>query len=150
MVDVYRTDPLLSIDFRRLYTFTRDSAFFAVRARNNLNYGRRTSRPVDKTIGLRVDQTIALRVPRSSEEYPVPLRRISYSAEKTRVWIAISIYVLVAIVKKELHLERSVSEILQILSVTLFGRDTIYQAWTAFCPQDFDVDCCKQLRLFDY
>jgi len=192
------------IDFRRLYPFPRDSAFFVVRAKNNLNSGRRTSRPVDKTTGLRADQTIVLRVPRSSEDYPVPLRRISDSDEKTRkrfvfltnnfdlaaidmaklykcrrhvellfkwieqhlrikafygtslnavktqVWIAISIYVLVAIVKKELHLERSLSEILQILSVTLFERSPIYQALTASYPQDLDVDRCKQLRLFDF
>ena len=41
---------------------------------------------------------------------------------KTQVWIAISIYVLVAIVMKELGLERSLREILQILSLTLFEK----------------------------
>src|SRR5439155_12371040 len=42
------------------------------------------------------------------------------NAVKTQVWIAISIYVLVAIIKKELKVERSLAEILQVLSVTLF------------------------------
>ena len=46
----------------------------------------------------------------------------SDNAVKTQVWIAISVYVLVAIVKKELRLERSLYEILQILSLTLFEK----------------------------
>ena len=50
------------------------------------------------------------------------------NAVKTQVWIAISVYVLVAIVKKELELERSLYEILQILSVTLFEKTPIFQA----------------------
>jgi hypothetical protein len=47
---------------------------------------------------------------------------------KTQVWIAISVYVLVAIVKKELRLERSLYEILQILSVALFEKTPIFEA----------------------
>src|SRR5262249_57021039 len=47
------------------------------------------------------------------------------NAVKTQVWIAISVYVLVAIVKKELGVERSLSEILQILSLTLFEKTPI-------------------------
>jgi hypothetical protein len=52
----------------------------------------------------------------------------SENAVKTQVWIAISVYVLVAIVKKELGVERSLHEILQILSVTLFEKTPIFQA----------------------
>src|SRR5207248_6210240 len=52
----------------------------------------------------------------------------SDNAVKTQVWIAISVYVLVAIVKKELRLERSLSDILQILSVTLFEKSSIFTA----------------------
>jgi IS4 transposase len=52
----------------------------------------------------------------------------SENAVKTQVWIAISVYVLVAIVKKELGVERSLHEILQILSVTLFEKTPIIQA----------------------
>ena len=47
----------------------------------------------------------------------------SDNAVKIQVWIAISVYVLVAIVRKELGIDRSLNEILQILSVTIFGRD---------------------------
>jgi IS4 transposase len=52
----------------------------------------------------------------------------SENAVKTQVWIAISVYVLVAIVKKELGIERSLHEILQIFSVTLFEKTPIFQA----------------------
>jgi Transposase DDE domain len=52
----------------------------------------------------------------------------SDNAVKTQVWIAISVYVLVAILKKELGIGRSLYEILQILSVTLFEKTPIFQA----------------------
>jgi hypothetical protein len=141
-----------------------------VRAKRNLDAQRCGSQPVDKTTGLRSDQTIRLPGPKTSQDYPAVLRRISYvdaetgtrfvfltnhfalpalsiahlyhcrwrvelffkwtkqhlrikafyglseNAVKTQVWIALSVYVLVALVKKELTLERSLAEILQILS----------------------------------
>jgi transposase len=170
------------IDFRRLHRFTSCSAFFVTRAKRGLDFSRRARRPVDKTTGLRSDQTIVLAGPKSSRLYPDPLRRIVYydaendrrfvfltnnftlaaltiarlykcrwqvelffkwikqhlriktfygtseNAVKTQVWIAISVYVLVAIVKKELGVEQSLHEILQILSVTLFEKTPIFQA----------------------
>jgi hypothetical protein len=54
------------------------------------------------------------------------------NAVKTQVWIAISIYVLVAIVKKTLNLDKSLYTILQILSVTLFEKTPIFQALSDF------------------
>jgi len=66
------------IDFRRLYTFTQQSAFFVTRAKSNLDYIRRSYRQVDKTSGVKSDQTIALVGPKTSFEYPDSLRRISY------------------------------------------------------------------------
>jgi hypothetical protein len=164
------------VDFRRLYRFTICLAFFVTRAKRGLDYNRRSRRPVDKSTGLRSDQTIVLAGPKTSQLYPESLRRISFydasndrrfvfltnnftlpaltiatlykcrwqvelffkwikqnlhiksfygtsdNAVKTQVWIAISVYVLVAIVKKELGLERSLSEILQILSLSLFEK----------------------------
>jgi hypothetical protein len=68
---------------------------------------------------------------------------------KTQVWIAISIYVLVAIVKKELRLERSLSEILQILSLTLFEKTPIFQALSGPEPRDPEPPSPNQLNLFD-
>ncbi len=53
----------------------------------------------------------------------------SENAVKTQVWIAISVYVLIAIVKKELNLDRSVHEILQILSLNLFEKTSIFSAF---------------------
>jgi IS4 transposase len=162
------------IDFARLYLFNKGLAFFVIRAKRNLDYTRRSYRHVDKSIGLRADQTIVLRGIKSSKQYPVPLRRISYfdaetkkrlvfltnnfelpaiiipqlykcrwqvelffkwikqhlrikafygtseNAVKTQIWIAITVYLLVAIIKKQLNLDRNLNEILQILSITLF------------------------------
>ena len=73
----------------------------------------------------------------------------SENAVKTQVWIAISVYVLVAILKKEFQLPRSLSEILQILSLTLFERTPLSQVVTAFPVQDSMDEPCNQLPLFD-
>ena len=53
------------------------------RAKTNLDFSRRSSRRVDKTTGLRSDQTIVLNGPKTSTLYPDPLRRISYSDPET-------------------------------------------------------------------
>ena len=59
-------------------------------------------------------------------------------------------YVLVAILKKEFRLERSLYEILQILSLTLFERVPLSQVVAAFSEQDLLADPCNQLSLFDH
>jgi hypothetical protein len=191
------------IDFARLYVFTQQMAFFIVRGKRNLDYRRQAYRSVDKSTGLRTDQKIVLKGPKSSKQYPVALRRITYvdaetkkrftfltnnmtlpaltiaqlykcrwqvelffkwikqhlrikafygtspNAVKTQVWIAISVYVLVSIVKKELKLPRSLYEILQILSVTLFEKTPIFEALTSQNCQNEDASRPNQLRLFD-
>src|SRR6516164_8342146 len=191
------------IDFQRLHRFTTGSAFFVTRAKRGLDYTRRSRRRVDKSTGLRSDQTIVLAGPKTSRLYPEPLRRVSfYDAENDRrfvfltnnftlpaltiarlykcrwqvelffkwikqnlhiksfygtsdnavriqVWIAISVYVLVAIVKKELGGERSLSEILQILSLTLFEKTPIFQALSDSNLQEPEVTFPNQLSLFD-
>jgi len=73
----------------------------------------------------------------------------SDNAVRIQVWIAISVYVLVAIVKKELGLDRSLGEILQILSLTLFEKTPIFQALSDKKPQDPESPCSNQLSLFD-
>ena len=191
------------VDFQRLHRFTTGSAFFVTRAKRNLDFTRRARRPVDKTTGLRSDQTIVLVGPKSSRLYPDPLRRIAFydvendrrfvfltnnfalpaltiallykcrwqvelffkwikqhlrikafygttdNAVKIQVWIAISVYVLVAIVKKELGIERSLGEILQILSVTLFEKIPIFQALSKQKTPPLDPDDPNQMTLFD-
>lgn len=71
------------------------------------------------------------------------------NAVKTQVWIAISVYVLVAIVRRELKVERSLSEILQILSVTLFEKTPLFEALSASAPQNPTTSCHNQLTLFE-
>jgi len=73
----------------------------------------------------------------------------SENALRTQIWIAISIYVLVAIVKKELHLEGSLYRMLQICSVTLFEKTPILQALSLADDQTNLDDLCKQLILFN-
>ncbi len=191
------------IDFQRLYRFPQSLAFFITRSKSNLDYRRLTYHPVEKSAGLRSDQTIRLRGPKTSQEYPEPLRRISYfdidtqkrfvfltnnfilpplviaqlykcrwqvelffkwikqhlrikafygtseNAVKTQIWIAISVYVLVAIMKKELKINRSLSEILQILSITLFHKADVYQLLTETKLQKEQAVPENQLILFN-
>jgi hypothetical protein len=73
----------------------------------------------------------------------------SENALKTQIWIAISVYVLVAIVKKELQLEASLYRMLQICSVTLFEKTPILQALSLADDQTNLDDLCKQLILFN-
>lgn len=73
----------------------------------------------------------------------------SDNAVKIQVWIAISVYVLVAIVKKELGVDRSLSEILQILSLTLFEKTPIFQALSESKSQEPEPPSPNQLNLFD-
>lgn len=191
------------IDFGRLHAFTRQLAFFVTRAKKNLDCYRCESRMVDKSTGLRSDQTMILRGVKTSKLYPDALRRIAYydaehhrrlvfltnnfelpaltiaqlyrcrwqvelffkwikqnlrikafygnsvNAVKTQVWIAVSVYVLVAILRKELKLDRSLSEILQILSVTPFEKTPISQALSTTSVPNPESACCNQLKLFE-
>ncbi len=191
-------------DFARLYRFTQGLAFFITRAKRGLDFVRQAYRWVDKSTGLRSDQTILLCGPKTCDRYPVSLRRISYhaadidkrfifltnnftlpaltiaqlykcrwqvelffkwikqylrikafygtsvNAVKTQVWIALCVYVLMAIVKKELRIERSLGEILQILSISLFEKTPILQALSHH-PLTMENDTIhKQLTLFDF
>lgn len=73
----------------------------------------------------------------------------SINAVKTQIWIAISVYVLVAISKKELKLEHSLHEILQILSILLFEKTQLKQALTKNYYDLKEQQNYKQLSLFD-
>ena len=71
------------LDFARLYVFTQACAFFITRAKQNTPFHRRLSRAMDRSTGLRSDQTILLRGAKTARGYPNPLRRIHYfDAEK--------------------------------------------------------------------
>jgi hypothetical protein len=74
----------------------------------------------------------------------------SENAVKTQIWIAVSVYVLVAIVRKRLGLEARLYQILQILSVTLFEKTPILQALQASDFENDLPDTGNQLILFDF
>jgi hypothetical protein len=77
----------------------------------------------------------------------------SENAIKTQIWIAISVYVLVAIVKKRLNLDLSLYTILQILSVTLFEKvplDQLFANYNYKNIPEINNSACNQLSLFDY
>ena len=191
------------VDFRRLYAFTQACAFFVTRAEQNTRYRRCSWRWVDRSTGLRSDQTIRLTGPKSSRRYPAPLRRIHYfdaeknmrlifltnnfqlpaltiadlyrarwhvelffrwikqhlhirafygtseNAVKTQVWIAVTVYVMVAILKKQLQLDLSLYKILQILSVTIFEKTPILQEFSQFDDRVSEPDSGIQLTLLD-
>ena len=74
----------------------------------------------------------------------------SENAVKTQIWIAVSVYVLVAIVRKRVGLDASLYQILQILSLTLFEKTPILQALQASDSPDEPLDPGNQLSLFDF
>jgi hypothetical protein len=71
------------------------------------------------------------------------------NALKTQIWIAISVYVLVAIVKKRLNLDGSLYRILQILSVSVFEKTPLLQALSDVDYKDLESDGCNQLNLWE-
>lgn len=169
------------VDYKRLYHLHQERAYFVTRIKSNAQYKRVYSHAVEKSTGLRCDQTIQFISPKAAKAYPAQLRRVGYidpetgkrydylsnhfsvpalgiaelyrcrwqvelffkwikqhlhiksfygtseNAVKTQIWIAVSVYVLVAIVKKQLGLEQSLYTLLQILSMTLFEKRPLEQ-----------------------
>jgi hypothetical protein len=184
------------IDYQRLAAFQQHNAYFVIRAKRNLRYRRRSYRKIDRTTGLRSDQTIVMRNPGAIERYPHPLRYVSFwdadneqrlvflsnnfllpaltiaqlykcrwevelffrwikqnlrikafygtseNAVKTQIWISISVYVLLAILKKQLALKFTLSEIQQILSIAIFQQVPMYQVLTENWPQEQSTGSC--------
>ena len=73
----------------------------------------------------------------------------SENAVRTQIWIAICTYLMVAIVKKELNIDRSLYEILQIISVSVFDKTQLTQILSEYELQNLESDISKQLILFD-
>ena len=191
------------VDFTRLYALNLFPAFFVIRAKSNFRCRRLNSQKVDKTLGLRSDQSIFLTTKKARAAYPEALRRVSYvdldtkkrfvyltniftvsaitvadiykqrwqvelffrwikqhlriktfygtspNAIKTQIWIAISIYLLVAILKKRLDLPGSLHTILQILEVNIFEKKPIIQIVKDAYKQEPEPSLCNQLNLFN-
>ena len=74
----------------------------------------------------------------------------SENAVKTQIWCAVSTYVLIAIVKKELHLNASLYTLLQILSVSVFEKNQLPQAFAGSRYISEQADPANQLNLFDF
>jgi hypothetical protein len=74
---------------------------------------------------------------------------LSENAVKTQVWIAISVYVLLAVVKKHLRLEHSLYTLSQILSVSLFEKTQLVQVLTTFEQQTDESSSTNQFSLFN-
>ena len=191
------------LHYERLYRIAQSGCFFVTRARRNFQFRRIYSQKVDKSTGLRSDQTVALVSFYPPKAYPERLRRITYvdpdsserfvfltnqfalpaiiitelyrlrwqiklffkwikqhlriksffgtseNAVKTQIWIAVSVYVLIAIIRKRLCLQISLQKILQILSFTLFEKTPINELLT---ETDYTFDehrIPNQLELFD-
>ncbi len=191
------------LDFARLYVLTQACAYFVTRAKQNTQFYRHAGRPVDRSTGLRSDQSIRLTGPKTARLYPELLRRIHYldseknldliflsnnfllppltiaqlyrarwqvelffrwikqhlrikafygtseNAVRTQVWVALSVYVLVAIVRKRLALDASLYKILQILSITIFEKSPILLALSLPDLNTKTHDAGKQLQLLD-
>jgi hypothetical protein len=73
----------------------------------------------------------------------------SQNAVKTQIWIAISVYVLVAIMKKRMKIDLTLYTMLQILSITLFEKIPILQAFSEIDYRNQITNSCTQLKLFD-
>ena len=71
------------------------------------------------------------------------------NAVKTQIWIAVCVYVLVAILRKELKLEVSLSQVLQVLSVNVFEQVPVAELFVNFEPRNLTSENCKQLMLWD-
>jgi hypothetical protein len=192
------------IDFARLHTLHQAGAFFVTRAKSNLNAHRVYSAATDRTTGVIADQTIALDGVRTSQDYPVHLRRIRFrdpetaktlifltnqtvlpalticdlyksrwqvelffkwikqhlrikrfygtseNAVKTQIWIAVSVYVLVAIVRKRLNLEASLYTLLQVFSMTVFEKIEIQTAFSQSADRYDTGQDDNQLDLFNF
>jgi len=74
----------------------------------------------------------------------------SENAVRTQIWIAISVYVLVAIIKKQLRLDVTLHTLLQILSLTLFEKLPMQQAFGRVDPVENNLISDRQLKLFEF
>ena len=72
------------------------------------------------------------------------------NAVKTQIWIAVSVYVLVAIVRKRLALDKTLYQILQVLSVTIFEKEPILQVLETWDSESDLLTDPNQLALFDF
>ena len=191
------------VDYKRLYTINRCSAFFVTRAKERMDCRRIKSFPADKANGVICDQSVLLNNFYPARDYPEKIRRIKFydkenektfifltnnfhlpatdiaqlykhrwkielffkwikqhlkiksfwgqseNAVKTQVWIAVAVYVLIAIAKKKFMLKQSLYEIIQILSISIFEKMPINQLFQETQKQYFKEQKDNQLNIFE-
>ena len=193
------------VDYFRFYSLIHQQrGFFVTRAKDNMAARRVYSRKVDKTTGLKYDQSVKLTGFYIKKDYPDYLRRIKYKDEEAgkvyvfltnnfelsalliaqlykerwkielffkwikqhlriksfygtsrnavycQIWIAICMYLLVAILKKRLKLEHSLYTLLQVFSLTLFEKVTINELFTNSIYKPTSSDNTNQLSIWDF
>ena len=190
------------VDYKRLYKLNIMDSFFVTRAKKNIKCKRIYSKIVDKSLGLKYDQTIRLTGVSSQKNYPEKLRRVKFTDETsgktyifitnnfdlsafqitqlykkrwdielffkwikqnlkiksfygtsrnaviTQIWIAISTYLLVVIVKKRLKLEQSPYTLLQTFSLCLFEKTPINELFTKQNYKNHEGAENNQLKMF--
>ena len=132
------------IDFERLHKIHEKDAFFVTRAKSNTSYYRLYSHKTDKTTGVKFDQTIKLKTPKSSKDYPSKLRMVKYydkELKKTFFFLTnnfeIEAHTVAALYKNRWKIELFFKWIKQHLQVLTFwgeSKNAVYtQIWIAVC-----------------
>ena len=191
------------MDFKRMDLIVQAAAFFVTRAKDNLQFARQVSRPVDYPSGVRSDQLGKPRLPKARADFPSLLRKIRYyheetgrdlvfltnnlsfpavtvaalyrlrwrielffrwikchlrikhyygtspNAVKTQIWIAVCVYLMVAIVHKELGLPGTLHRTLQLLSVHPFEKMTLHELLTESDFKHLEPLVSNQLLLWN-
>lgn len=192
------------VDFTRLDQLGKAGGLFVIRSKKNLQFYRKTSRPVNKTTGLICDQSIRLTGQNTRSLYTNDLRRVHYfdqeheqdlvlltnmfdcsaeaicqyyksrwqielffkwiksnlrikvfyghniNAVKTQIWTAICSYLIIAIVRKTLHIDVKMYTMMQVLSVTLLERVSLKELFSDRELTEYDPSSRNQLGLFNF
>jgi hypothetical protein len=191
------------MDFARLNRIAQSAAFFVTRAKDNLQFARQTSRPVDMPAGVRSDQVGKPKLAKARRDFPALLRKVRYfdadtrrdlvfltnnlnipalsvanlyrlrwrielffrwikghlrikhyygtspNAVKTQIWIAVCVYLMVAILHKQLNLPGSLFRTLQLLSVHPFEKVALHELLAYVDSGTFDNHNPNQMTLWD-
>jgi len=146
------------LDFARLYALTQRQCSFVVRAKDNLRYTWIEAREVDKTTGLRSDQTILLVTAKSKRGYPKRLRRVSFRDAETGLYLVfltnrfdLPAITIAAIYKQRWQIELFFKWLKQNLSVKHFFGNSLNavksQIWIAVCVYLLVMIARKRLAL---
>jgi hypothetical protein len=190
------------VDFDRLYSIHLKRAYFVIRAKENLQFKRMTSKLINKRNNILCDQEIQLKGFYSNLNYPENIRRIKYydsefertfvfltnnkkvkaetiaklyksrwqvelffkwikqhlkiksfwgqneNAVRSQIWVAISVYVIVAIAKKKLNIPNTLYEILQYISIAPFEKTPLSETFTIEKWQEIEKENRIQLEIF--